>query len=102
VATPRPASLRAVAAPMPHTSSTAKARSTAERTAGWVRSHTPPKVGFLLATALASLASVLVGPRPTQVGMPVQRRTVARMSWAWSQRSLCPKPERSRNVSSME
>ena len=73
---------RVVALPIPQTSETGKARSTAARTRGSVRSHTPPKVGFFLAMAFATLASVFVGPIPTHVGIPVQRRTALRISCA--------------------
>ncbi len=93
--------MAAVAGPIPQTSSTGKVRSTAVRVSSADRSHTPPKAGFLFAAALPSLANVLVGPIPTQVGMPVQRETVARMSRAMARRSRAPKPARPRNVSSM-
>ncbi len=51
---------------------------------------------------LASLASVLVGPMPTQVGIPVQARTVARRSRASSTRSAGATSERFKKLSSIE
>src|SRR5215213_483755 len=79
---PMAASLRALAGPTPQFSSGAIRTSQCARSASLLRSHTPSSGGQLLAMWLASFASVLVGPMPTQVGMPVQRSTVARMSQA--------------------
>ncbi len=56
---------------MPQTSPTEIPTIQAARSASSDRSHTPPSSGMVLAVWLASLASVFVGPIPTQVGSPV-------------------------------
>ncbi len=87
---------------MPQTSATSIRHSQCAYAAGSVRSHTPSSTGTVLAMWLASLASVLVGPMPTQVGIPVQARTVARRSRASSTRKPGATSDRFRKLSSME
>src|ERR1700722_2367140 len=62
---------------------------------------TPPESGSFFALRLAALASVLVGAIPTETGMPVHCRVVARSSRVCVS-NRCSKPERRRNASSIE
>ena len=63
--------------------------------------QTPPEAGSRLAVRLATLASVLVGPIPTDTGMPVHCSTVARSRRACSSRRPS-KPPRPKKASSIE
>lgn len=71
------------------------------RISGSVRSQTPPISGADLACLLATLAKVLVGPRPTQVGILASASTVSLIVRPRSTRSPTI-PSMDRNISSIE
>ena len=81
VRTPSAANRLAHARPTPQTSSTGSHASTRRRSASLTTAALPPvSAKCFFAYLFAAFASVLVGPKPTPHGMPVQRRAASRSS----------------------
>ena len=100
---PRPRSLAPQREPTPQTSPTSTESSARARSGSVSGSwNTPWVVGSFLAMRLASLASVLVGAIPIEMGMPVHCLTRSRMVRHSDSTSKCCSGRRSRNTSSME
>jgi hypothetical protein len=77
---------------IPQTSETGTIAKALARRSSSMRSAPPdPSSSFFLAVKLASFAKVLVGPIPTEHGMPTHCRTVIAISWASGRRVPAPR-----------